>query len=59
MHDASHRSIAFFAEFALYELWAEWIGVSFWGKTNFIWDNDNYLWLIVLIGGTETCVLPK
>ena len=36
------RLIAFVAEFAMYELWAVWIGVKFWGSSN--------LWAIVLFG---------
>jgi len=36
------RCIAFVAEFALYEVWAVWAGVDFWGST--------YLWLIVGFG---------
>ena len=36
------RSIAYVAEFAMYELWAVWIGVDFWGS--------NKLWAIVLFG---------
>ncbi len=39
----THRAIAFVAEFALYELWAAWIGVSFWSA-------DHYLWQVVLVG---------
>jgi hypothetical protein len=37
------RCIAFVAEFCLYEIWATWVGVTFWGSYT-------YLWLLVLIG---------
>lgn len=37
------RAIAFVGEFAMYELWAVWIGKEFWGS-------QNYLWVLVLIG---------
>jgi hypothetical protein len=37
------RLIAFVAEFCLYELWALWIGISFW-------DSSSSLWLLVLCG---------
>jgi hypothetical protein len=37
------RLVAFVAEFALYEVWAVWSGIDFWG-------NDYYVWLMVLVG---------
>ena len=37
------RLIAFVAEFCLYEVWAVWVDVPFWGSAN-------YLWLLVLVG---------
>lgn len=37
------RCIAFVAEFSLYEVWAVWVGVDFWGPST-------YLWAIVLWG---------
>lgn len=33
----THRCIAFVAEFAFYEVWAEWCGVSFWGPSTYLW----------------------
>ena len=36
------RCIAFIAEFCLYEVWATWIDIPFWG-------NSNYLWLLVFV----------
>ena len=36
------RLIAFVAEFSLYELWAEWVDVPFWGASN--------IWAVVLFG---------
>jgi len=37
----THRCIAFVAEFSMYEIWAMWAGVDYWGPT--------YLWLFVFI----------
>lgn len=31
------RCIAFMAEFALYEVWAVWAGVDFWGPSTHLW----------------------
>ena len=42
-HPFTARCIAFIAEFCMYEVWAVWIGVEFWG------DSTN-LWLVVLVG---------
>ena len=42
-HPVTHRLIAFVAEFGLYEIWATWAGLDFWGNTH-------YLWLVVLVG---------
>ena len=38
-HPFTARCIAFIAEFCMYEVWAVWIGVEFWGSTK--------LWLMV------------
>ena len=39
-HPFMARCIAFAAEFCMYEVWAVWIGVEFWG-------DDTKLWLVV------------
>ena len=39
----THRCIAFCAEFHMYEIWAVWSGVPFWGDAT-------RLWLVVLAG---------
>ena len=39
----THRCIAFCAEFHMYEVWAVWAGVPYWGDAT-------RLWLMVLIG---------
>ena len=39
-HPFMARCIAFTAEFCMYEVWAVWIGVEFWG-------DDTKLWLVV------------
>jgi len=42
-HPLTARCIAFVAEFSLYEIWAVWSGVDFWGPST-------YLWLLVGFG---------
>lgn len=42
-HPLTARLIAFVAEFGLYETWAVWVGLDFWG-------NAYSMWLVVLVG---------
>ena len=42
-HPLTARCISFGAEFGLYEIWANWIGLDFW-------SNDHKLWMLVLVG---------
>ena len=45
-HPLTARLIAFAAEFGLYEVWANWIGLDFWSNNTLIIP----IWIVVLVG---------